>query len=202
MAAPRDRRDAQRDKLIDCAATAIAAGGLAALKARDLAACVDCSVGAIYNLVSDLDELVLRVNRRTLSDLDATLEAVTAVDGDVGSQLIAWARAYAAFAATHHNAWRVLFEFRMANRDSALPDWFATDRERVFDRLERVLAPFMGDAGVARRRARTLFSAVHGIVALGLEQKLVEMPATELDGELEAFIEIFVRGAKLHTQKI
>ena len=190
------RRLTQRDRLVDCACQAIAAGGLTAVKARDLAGCVGCSLGAIYNLVGDLDELVLRASHRTLAALDAALDAAALpADADGEAQLVAWAHAYAAFAAADRNLWRALFEFRMAT-DAALPDWFAADQMRLFVRLEARLAGLMrgSDEAAVRRRARTRFSAVHGIVALGLEQKLVEMPVAAIDAELEAFVAIFIRG--------
>ena len=76
------------------------------------------------------------------------------------------------------------------------PSWFTTDQLRLFVRLERRLAALMpgDDEDKVKRQARTLFSAVHGIVALGLEQKLVEMPVEAIDTELERFIEIFLAG--------
>ncbi len=110
---------------------------------------------------------------------------------------MAWAKAYAAFAASNRNLWRALFEFRMAP-DAELPDWFAADQLRLFVRLERQLAALMPGCGegMVKRQARTLFSAVHGIVALGLEQKLAEMPVQMIDAELERFTDIFVAGLK------
>ena len=195
------RREAQRETLVDCASAAIARGGLPALKARDLAACVGCSLGAIYNLVADLDELTLRVSRRTLAALDVELNAAE-ISGalDTQAQLVAWAKAYAAFAAGNRNLWRALFEFRMAP-GAEWPSWFTTDQLRLFVRLERRLTALMpgGDEDKIKRQARTLFSAVHGIVALGLEQKLVEMPVESIDTDLERFIEIFLAGLESRT---
>ena len=189
-------REAQRETLVACASAAIARGGLPALKARDLAACVGCSLGAIYNLVADLDELVLRVSQRTLAALDEALDAAEIPKArDTRAQLVAWARAYAAFAAANRNLWRALFEFRMAP-DAEWPPWFAADQLRLFVRLETRLVALMAgcDETTVKRQARTLFSAVHGIVALGLEQKLVEMPGEAIDAELERFVAIFLAG--------
>ena len=195
------RREAQRAALVECASAAITEGGLSALKARDLAACAGCSLGAIYNLVADLDELVLRVNQRTLAALDGKLNAIEA-SGALGTQaqLVAWSKAYAAFAAANRNLWRALFEFRMAP-DAELPGWFAADQLRLFVRLETRLAALMPgrDALALKRQARTLFSAVHGIVALGLEQKLVEMPVEAIDAELEQFVVIVLAGIEAET---
>ena len=68
-----ERRDKLRDALILAAERRIATGGLAGLKTRDLARDIGCANGAVYNLVEDMDELILRVGSRTLERLDASL---------------------------------------------------------------------------------------------------------------------------------
>ena len=194
-------RDEQRGKLIGCAEAAIARHGLSGLRARDLAACAGCSVGGIYNLVADLDELMLLVSQRTMGKLEAVLAAAEGQAGDQGSdlggQLLAWARAYAGFAAAHRELWRALFEFRMSSpRD--FPAWFAADQVKLFARLEAGLAPLLPDLDSAAlgARARALFAAVHGIVSLGIEGKLVALPPEAIDTELVAFVETWVAGLR------
>ena len=59
------RHEDLRKRLIDLAETTIAEQGLAALRARDLAKAAECSVGAIYNVFTDLNGLILQVNGRT-----------------------------------------------------------------------------------------------------------------------------------------
>ena len=188
-------KNEQRERLLGCAEATIAAHGLAGLRARDLAACAGCSVGAIYNLVTDLDELVLLVGQRTMARLDSALAAVEGEGGEVRDQLLAWARAYAAFAISHRERWRALFEFRMAT-ERDFPEWFADTQTRVFGRLEACLAPLLPelDAAALRARARALFAAVHGLVSLGIDDKLVGLPPSALDAELVAFIAIYVDG--------
>ena len=67
------RRERQLDALISAAESRIKANGLAGVKARELANDIGIAVGAIYNLVADLDELILRVNVHTMNRLDAAL---------------------------------------------------------------------------------------------------------------------------------
>src|SRR6516164_9668768 len=67
------RRQRQLDALISAAESRIKANGLAGVKARELANDIGIAVGAIYNLVADLDELILRVNVLTMNRLDAAL---------------------------------------------------------------------------------------------------------------------------------
>ena len=65
-----DRRQSLRDGLIAAAEQAIAAEGLAGLRARDLARQVGCALGAIYNVFADLDDLIIAANARTLAARD------------------------------------------------------------------------------------------------------------------------------------
>ena len=67
------RRDRLRDALVAAAEDTIAKGGLGEMRARDLAEKAGCAVGAIYNAVEDLDQLVLLVNVRTLAALEHDL---------------------------------------------------------------------------------------------------------------------------------
>ncbi len=202
------RRDKQRDALVTCAEQAVADGGLAALKARDLAACVGCSLGAVYNLVRDMDELTLRVGQRTMAALDAHLAAAEEAQGTMGengeAQLVAFARAYRGFAAANTQRWRALFEHRIA-AGSSLPPWFVADRARVFARLERCLASVLPEGAPVTAQARTLFSAVHGLVLLGLDDKLADESgegAEFRDGEAElaAFVRVYLAGLAGHER--
>src|SRR5262245_56188008 len=95
------RREQLKEALIDAAARTIAEHGLSGLKARALADEAGCAVGAIYNVVADLDELVLLANERTLAALEQALSAATTSghgpDWAIG-QLVKLALAYLEFA--------------------------------------------------------------------------------------------------------
>ena len=56
-----------------------------------------------------------------------------------------------------------------------------------------VLLPEL-DEGARRVLARTLFSAVHGIVGLGLEEKLVSLPLPDLRSQLAAAVRAIAAG--------
>ncbi|WP_158810398.1 TetR/AcrR family transcriptional regulator [Beijerinckia sp. L45] len=190
------RREAQRERLIGFAEHLIATQGLDAVRARELAKQMGCAVGAIYNLVTDLDELVLLVAQRTQRDLSAYLDAAAAGDhADAEGLLVAWAETYLRFAKENRLRWRALFEFRLPP-DTPLPAWFVKDQEAIFSRLEDRLLPLTArdTVGARKLKARILFAAVHGIVALSLEEKVVAMPIEAVEGELAAFVRAYLRG--------
>src|SRR3954454_25251440 len=98
-----ERRATLRAALVAAAERAIMQQGLAGLRARALAEEVGCAVGAIYNVVKDLDELVLLVNAKTLAALKNALDKATArtkqtdgVDGAI-ERLVQMALAYLDF---------------------------------------------------------------------------------------------------------
>src|SRR5205085_3965846 len=111
-----ERRAKQLEDLIAAAERAIATNGLSGLKSRELAAEIGVANGAVFNLVDDMDELILRVGSRTLARLDSVL---TAAESDGSSSpaetLVRIALAYCDFAAENLDLWRALFEHRMAH---------------------------------------------------------------------------------------
>ena len=76
------RRSNLKNALIDAAEQTISREGLAGLRARSLAFEVGCAVGAIYNVVDDIDDLIFAVNERTLLALERELTAVNAGEAE------------------------------------------------------------------------------------------------------------------------
>jgi AcrR family transcriptional regulator len=195
------RRDRLRDALVAAAEDTIAKAGLGELRARDLAEKAGCAVGAIYNAVEDLDELVLLVNVRTLAALEHELTAAGAGEGGDAdtrdaaiAQLVQLAHAYLAFATANGPRWRALFDHRMPGRE--VPEWYRNEQHRLFRQVEKPLRVLQPDASPKRRAllARSLFSAVHGLVRLGLEEKLQAIPVTALREQITFVITAIGRG--------
>src|SRR3954452_4766604 len=107
MAKALERREKLRSDLILAAERMIAEKGLAGLKTRDLAREIGCANGAVYNLVADVDELILRVGSRTLLRLDQALtEAESNEALSPREALVRIAIAYCDFAAGNLQLWR------------------------------------------------------------------------------------------------
>ena len=191
-----ERRAKLREDLIRAAERSISAGGLAGLKTRDLAREIGCANGAVYNLVDDVDELILLVGSRTLARLDAALtEAESAGPPSPAATLVRIAVAYCDFASENLELWRALFEHRMIP-GKPVPEWAVSEQMNLFRHIYRPLAVLFpkrtpDELGVT---ARSLFSAVHGMVLLGLEQKLIAVPIEALRREIAAIVKAMVEG--------
>ncbi len=171
------RSDHSRDELhalyVAAAGRILAAEGLGGLTARRIAREVGYSPGSLYNLFENLDDLVLQVNAGTLDRLYDCLAAARPAGGDVETSLRAMARAYVDCARVEPMLWQALYEHRMSG-ERPLPDWYSGRITRLFALVEEALAPLFGrpDSEGCRRAARILWSALHGIAALALAQKL------------------------------
>ncbi len=196
------RRGELKERLTDAASRLIEAHGLASVKARPLAEKAGCALGAIYTVFPDLDALILAVSARTLARLEAHLDAIAVEVAAEASpreaarqRLVALALAYLDFAFAHRASWRALFEHRLPE-GRPVPEWMVAEQARLFGKVEVLLGPLVPHMGVAQRAilARSLFSAVHGLVLLGLEEKLGVMPFAMLREEVERLVSAMARG--------
>jgi AcrR family transcriptional regulator len=192
-----ERRARQRDDLILAAERRIAEAGVANLRARDLAQDIGVALGAIYNLVADMDELILLVIERTLSRLDAVLEeaARILIDGTPAEQLEAIAKAYLGFARDHTMLWRSVFDYRMPE-DRELPARLAEQQASMFRHVMRPLEALLPSLPAPERQifAHTLFTATHGVVQLSLEQRLFAVPPAEIERQLTRLVFAVAKG--------
>jgi AcrR family transcriptional regulator len=190
----RDRKKSRRrHQIVEIARGIIAAKGLKSLKVRDVADAAGCSVGSVYNEFGDFDGVILTVNRETVNALTVRLGQVPAEDPV--RQLYGLAATYLEFFAEHANLLRSLFEHRMED-DRPYPDDIL---QMVMDAFALMHAPLVrllpnaDDVQIALL-SRTLFSAVHGIISLGLEERMVAVPPQMLRQQVEQFLDAHLAG--------
>jgi AcrR family transcriptional regulator len=174
-----ERRADLRTRLIELAEVQIAQGGIAGLKARDLAKEAGCALGAIYNVFDDMNALVMAVNGRTFKRIG--VEVGGAVIGHEAEppvqRLILLANAYLAFAAENHLLWRTLFDLEMAD-DGTVPEWYMAELRSLFAHIAKPVAelyPTLASRDL-ELMVRALFSSVHGMVLLGLQNRISGVP--------------------------
>ncbi|WP_412555703.1 TetR/AcrR family transcriptional regulator [Shimia sp. MIT1388] len=172
-----ERRAALRIKLIELAEEQIATGGLSSLKARELAKGAGCAVGAIYNVFDDLHDLVLEVNGRTFKKLGAAVSASYDGSESPRQRLILMSNAYLEFAAAHPKLWRALFDVEMTE-GGPVPEWYLASLGALFANIRAPLSELYAEMGEEELglMTRAMFSAVHGIVLLGLENRISGVP--------------------------
>ena len=179
--------------MLDTARAIIAAKGLRSLKVRDVAEAADCSIGSVYNEFGDFDGLILTVNRETVQALTARLAAVPSIDPI--RQLHGLAETYLAFFSEHANLLRSLYEHRMED-DRPFPEDILLMVMRAFALMHQPLVRLLPDRDPKdiAMLARLMFSAVHGIISLGLEERMVAVPPDNLRQQVAKFVDTHLIG--------
>lgn len=197
-----ERKERLRKALADAAEAIVAERGLGALRARDLAQAAGCALGAIYTAYPDLDALALEVHRRTLALFEAHARdhadpVPASTPGEAVEALVRLSATYLGFAAANRSRWWALFEHRADDR-RPLPDWYLAEQARLFQRVEAPLGALRPDLDERDRQllARTLFSAVHGMVGLGLDEKIVTLPPSVLRDQVETVVRAMAEGLR------
>lgn len=194
------RGDHSRDEIhkmaLDAAEAIVAADGYKGLSARKVAAAIGYTVGTLYLVFENLDDLVLQVNGRTLDSLLEWLAVRRRKGRDARDQLLALADAYIAYAEAETPRWNMLFEYVKEN-GNALPDWYQAKLSKVFGLVETALKPLADhrSASEVEQASRVLWASVHGICTLKIRHRMdlaggqstVEMAQMLVDNFLRGF---------------
>ena len=179
--------------MLETARGIIASKGLRLLKVRDVAEAADCSIGSVYNEFGDFDGLILAVNRETVEALSARLGSVPA--DDPIRQLHGLAATYLEFFSQHANLLRSLYEHRMED-DRPFPEDILLMVMRAFALMHQPLVRLLPerDPKEIAMLARLMFSAVHGIISLGLEERMIAVPPDSLRQQVAQFVDTHLIG--------
>ena len=168
-------RDELRTLALEAAREVAESEGWRGLTARKVATRIGYSVGTLYNVFQDLDDMIIAVNGETLDALFAHLQAAmagqTAAEPEEALRILG--DAYIAFIDRHPNLWDILFEHRLPP-GRGLPPWYDGKLAKLLGLLEKAIAPLFSDSERAERgrAARVLWCAMHGICSLARSGKL------------------------------
>lgn len=193
-------RDSLREKLIAVAEALVVQGGPEALTVRALAVHIGYSVGHVYNLVPDLDTLVLILNGRTL---DRLLEALkTSMRRRKGeARLQALAEAYLDFCTQHAPLWALVLGHCPA-RGQKLPEAYLARMAALPALVQTELqALFPGCAADdLRQDVALLWAALHGLGALEANGRLALLQAAPAPQLAQRLLETWLAGMRRATQ--
>lgn len=166
-------RDEIKEKLILATLTQLEESGVHGVRARDLAKEAGCAVGTIYNLVGDLDDLILLASARTLEEfkefaIERYNEAKTE-DATERDLLTALAGAYIDYARAHMKRWQANFEISF-DEDSHYYHTYVTGQHQLIGIIVSVLHQISPKREERELFAigRALWASVHGISMLAM----------------------------------
>ena len=181
---PNIDREELKTKILEVSRVIVEDGGFGALNARIIAKQIGCSVGTIYNVFQNLDDIVLHLDAQTLDDIYARMEAITHKRTDIIRIMQKMGHCYIEYGEEHYNVWNMLFEHSLP-KGITPPDWYQQKIDRIFALITEVIAPLFKNKKQTICTATILWAGIHGICSLALSGSLqrvnTESPAKLAD---------------------
>jgi len=158
-----------RRALIDAAVSLVADGSVADLSLREVARRAGVTYAAPYHHFADKSALLAAVACQGFEQLVVELERAGARRATLGSELLAMAEAYVAFAMTHPSHYRVMFLPDIKQSPDA--DDLHAVADRSFGILLQRVARAQADESERTQQmlATTVWAALHGLSLLAID---------------------------------
>ncbi|MES0873843.1 TetR/AcrR family transcriptional regulator [Sinimarinibacterium thermocellulolyticum] len=188
-------REQQRDMAIAAAELILVREGFGGLSMRKVADAIGYTVGQLYLIFENQDDLLAIINERTTDAIYGHLRDRAETIVEPLARLRALAAAYIEFAQRHPHRFRMLFEHQLPPAMQPRPS-SELRIKRMFELVESTLAPLLPRTSPARLRqtAATLWSGVHGIAALAVGGKLKWAGDADFQRYSDQLVSTFVAG--------
>ena len=192
------RSDHSREEIKELALNAaeqiVTENGFSGLSARKIASAIGYTVGTIYLVFKNLDDLIMQVNARTLKSLYQTVSDQQKTDKHK-QNLRQFGQAYYNFAKQNPHLWSLIFEHHVAGGGQLIPQ-LAERIETLFSLIEselKAIEPKKKPASI-HRAALSLWSGVHGITILDISDKLFMANNVSAQEMIDELINNFLTG--------
>ena len=188
-------REELREMVLSAAEQIVVEQGYQGLSARKVAAAIGYTVGTLYLVFENLDDLILHINARTLDRLHARMTEIQANAGDATDYLLQLGEVYIAFADDDPHRWAMVFEHRFSG-DQVVPAWYQEKIARMFAMVEEGLEPLANDrtGQEITQAARALWGGVHGICILALTDNLGVVGVESMQDMTQSLISNYLKG--------
>jgi len=165
--------------------------GYSALKVRKIAADIGYTVGSIYMVFANMNDLNMHIKARTWQKLYQYLQAQLKTTGTVQGIALA----YLDFAVANEGLWRMLFEHQLALGEP-VPNWYLQENQRSFKlmyEMIRQLDQSYADDQVLLA-AQVIIKSVQGVSMQLLMQDQSSENIKLAKAEIILLIDCFLRG--------
>ena len=173
----------------------VQAEGLAGLSARKIARKIGYTVGTLYLVFKNLDELILTINAQTLDALANNMQDVSQKCRQPRTCIIALGRAYVEYATENPQLWNMVFEHRLPKGEQ-VPPWFAVKVNKLFQLVESQLTPLLENHSEKKidLASKAIWCGVHGICSLAVTGKLEIVNAESINMLTDSLINNYLAG--------
>ena len=192
------RSDHSREEIKELALNAteeiVAEAGFQALSARKVASAIGYTVGTIYLVFKNLDDLIMQVNARTLETLFKNVSSHQKKDTPQ-ENLVQFGRAYYDFAQKNPHLWSLIFEHHVTDGGDINPE-LGEKIQTLFDLVETEIKSLnlKKDQSQIHAASLALWSGVHGITILSITDKLFMADDVTAHEMIDQLINNFLTG--------
>jgi AcrR family transcriptional regulator len=166
-------------------------GGLAQLRVRNIAVKIGYTVGSIYMVFDNMNDLILHIKGRTL---DAITEHMDQAECSSPEQCLEeLAGVYIHYASENLNLWSMVFEHRMPE-DAEIPEWYQKKVDNLYGKFEAHFALIAPELSYTQRKQTALafLGGVHGICVFMLTTQLGGLNKNDLEESVVLLIRRFI----------
>ena len=188
-------REELREIALQAAEALVIEQGLGGLSTRKVVARIGYTVGSLYMVFRNLDDLIVQMNERTLDTLQAQLVNAIAHEPPPTVAIRALAQAYIRFALTETRRWLAIYQHRLPEGESP-PDSFTDKVSQMFELVQQQLArlsPQRSPEDITLA-ARALWSSIHGVCILGFDHKLEVAGGRPVQDVADSLLEHYLAG--------
>lgn len=178
--------------ILEAAYEMLATEGYTNLSTRKIAAKIGYTVGTLYNVFQNLDDIFMHLNARTMKSLSEQLKL--AAKGKGVNKLKSLAEAYINFAEKNFNLWSMVFEYRFPV-DTNFPKWYQEAVEALTrEYAEMVQSDLVLGQNDPKDTLNVLWSSIHGICVLSVRGKLDRAGAKSALNLVDNFLTNYTKG--------
>ncbi len=174
--------------------------GFSELKVRRIAAEIGYTVGSIYMVFTNMADLIMHINAKTLDAISAQLEQVQNCSTEPSIEALAIA--YLSYASHNFNRWRTVFDYALSAK-ADIPAWYPKKVNSIFNPIEARFAELVPELAEDHRKraARALWCSVHGICVLSLTGQDDKPHIYDIEETLALLVRNFMNGLRVNSIK-
>lgn len=180
-----------KNMVLTAAEDLVIEGGMQQLRVRNIAVKIGYTVGSIYMVFDNMNDLALHIKGRTLDELAQQLAQVHCAGCEQCLEKLA--SCYIEFANQNYNRWNMVFEQRMPE-GAVIPEWYQKKIDNIYALFEAQFAMLNPGLSAAKRKqiAIAFLAGIHGICVFMLTTRIGNLKDKDLAESVTLYIKRFV----------
>lgn len=182
------------DMILNAAYEILEKDGYSNLSTRKVATKIGYTVGTLYNVFQNLDDIFIHINGRSIDKLTSYLnETLAKTKGK--NKIKVLAQAYIDFSKENFNIWSTLFEYRFPENHQ-MPKWYLEKVNTMYETVEKAVKPYLRPEHEKELKEiiTVLWSSIHGICILSIRGKLDRTGVQSASVLVDHLIDNYTRG--------